>query len=43
MNVQKVNYKKELERLLKEMEAAERGRTLLIHSCGATGSSDVRE
>ena len=32
MNVQKVNYQKELERLLKELGAAERVPTLLIHS-----------
>ena len=43
MNVQKVNYQKELERLLKELGAAERVPTLLIHSCCAPCSSYVLE
>ena len=43
MNVQKVNYQKELERLLKELETADRVPTLLIHSCCAPCSSYVLE
>lgn len=43
MNVQKVNYQKELECLLKELGAAERIPTLLIHSCCAPCSSYVLE
>ena len=43
MNGQKVNYQKELERLLKELGAAERVPTLLIHSCCAPCSSYVLE
>ena len=43
MNVQKVNYQKELERLLKELGAPERVPTLLIHSCCAPCSSYVLE
>ena len=35
MNVQKVNYQKELERILKELETEGRVPTLLIHSCCA--------
>ena len=43
MNVQKVNYQKELERILKELETEGRVPTLLIHSCCAPCSSYVLE
>ena len=43
MNMQKVNYQKELERLLKELEAEDRVPTLLIHSCCAPCSSYALE
>ena len=42
MNVQKVNYQKELERILKELETEGRVPTLLIHSCCAPCSSGFR-
>lgn len=43
MNVQKVNYQKELEKLLKNLEREQRVPTLLIHSCCAPCSSYVLE
>ena len=43
MNVQKVNYQKELEKLLKHLEREQRVPTLLIHSCCAPCSSYVLE
>ena len=43
MNVQKVNYQKELERILKELEAEGKVPALLIHSCCAPCSSYVLE
>lgn len=43
MNVQKVNYQKELEKLLKNLEREQRVPTLLIHSCCAPCSSYALE
>ncbi len=43
MNVQKVNYQKELEKLLKQLETEDKVPTLLIHSCCAPCSSYVLE
>ena len=43
MNVQKVNYQKELEKLLKKLEAEGTVPSLLIHSCCAPCSSYVLE
>ena len=43
MNVQKINYQKELEKLLTQLEAVQRVPTLLIHSCCAPCSSYVLE
>ena len=43
MNVQKINYQKELEKLLTQLEAEQRVPTLLIHSCCAPCSSYVLE
>ncbi len=43
MNVQKVNYQKELEKLLKQLGEEQRVPSLLIHSCCAPCSSYVLE
>lgn len=43
MNLQKINYQKELEKLLAQVEAEQRVPTLLIHSCCAPCSSYVLE
>lgn len=43
MNIQKVNYQKELEKLLNTLEEEQRVPTLLIHSCCAPCSSYVLE
>lgn len=43
MNVQKINYQKELEKLLAQLEAEQRAPSLLIHSCCAPCSSYVLE
>ena len=43
MNVQKVNYQKELEKLLKQLEGEGKVPDLLIHSCCAPCSSYVLE
>lgn len=43
MNVQKVNYQKELEKLIKQLDAEGRVPTLLVHSCCAPCSSSVLE
>ncbi len=43
MNVQKINYQKELEKLLAQIESEQRVPTLLIHSCCAPCSSYVLE
>ena len=43
MNVQKVNYQKELEKLLKQLGEEQRAPSLLIHSCCAPCSSYVLE
>ena len=43
MNVPKINYQKELEKLLAQMEAEQRVPALLIHSCCAPCSSYVLE
>lgn len=43
MNVPKINYQKELEKLLAQIETEERVPTLLIHSCCAPCSSYVLE
>ena len=43
MNVQKINYQKELEKLLAQLEAEQRVPSLLIHSCCAPCSSYVPE
>lgn len=43
MNIQKVNYQKELEKLLRKLEKEQRVPTLLIHSCCAPCSSYVLE
>ena len=43
MNLQKINYQKELEKLLTQFEAEQRVPTLLIHSCCAPCSSYVLE
>ena len=43
MNVQKINYQKELEKLLAQLETEQRVPTLLIHSCCAPCSSYVLE
>lgn len=43
MNLQKINYQKELEKLLTQVEAEQRVPTLLIHSCCAPCSSYVLE
>lgn len=43
MNEQKINYQKELEKLLAQLEAEQRVPTLLIHSCCAPCSSYVLE
>lgn len=43
MNVQKVNYQKELEKLLKQLEGEGKVPGLLIHSCCAPCSSYVLE
>ena len=43
MNIQKINYQKELEKLLKQLEAEQRVPTLLVHSCCAPCSSYVLE
>ena len=43
MNVQKINYQQELEKLLTQLEAEQRVPTLLIHSCCAPCSSYVLE
>lgn len=43
MNVQKVNYQKELEKLLVQLEKEKRVPTLLVHSCCAPCSSYVLE
>ena len=43
MNVQKINYQKELEKLLAQLEAEQRVPSLLIHSCCAPCSSYVLE
>lgn len=43
MNLQKINYQKELEKLLAQFEAEQRVPTLLIHSCCAPCSSYVLE
>ena len=43
MNVQKVNYQKELDSLLKQLESEQRVPSLLIHSCCAPCSSYVLE
>ncbi len=43
MNIQKVNYQKELEKLLKNLEREQRVPTLLIHSCCAPCSSYALE
>ena len=39
MNVQKINYQKELDKILKRLEEEGRVPTLLIHSCCAPCSS----
>ena len=43
MNIEKINYQKELEKLLKQLEAEQKVPTLLIHSCCAPCSSYVLE
>lgn len=43
MNVPKINYQKELEKLLAQLEAEQRVPSLLIHSCCAPCSSYVLE
>ena len=43
MNVQKVNYQKELEKLLKQLGEEKRVPSLMIHSCCAPCSSYVLE
>ena len=43
MNVQRVNYQKELDRLIKQLESERRVPSLLIHSCCAPCSSYVLE
>ncbi len=43
MNVQKINYQKELEKLLTQLEAEQRVPALLLHSCCAPCSSYVLE
>ena len=43
MNLQKINYQKELEKLLKNLEREQRVPTLLIHSCCAPCSSYALE
>ena len=43
MSVQKINYQKELEKLLAQLEAEQRVPSLLIHSCCAPCSSYVLE
>ena len=43
MNLQKINYQKEIEKLLTQFEAEQRVPTLLIHSCCAPCSSYVLE
>ena len=43
MNVQKINYQKELEKLLKQLGEEQRVPSLLIHSCCAPCSSYVLE
>ena len=43
MNIQKINYQKELEKLLNQLEAEQKVPTLLIHSCCAPCSSYVLE
>lgn len=43
MNVQKINYQKELEKMLVRFEAEQRVPSLLIHSCCAPCSSYVLE
>ena len=43
MNLQKINYQKELEKLLTQFEAEQRVPALLIHSCCAPCSSYVLE
>ena len=43
MNVQKINYQKELEKLLAQLEAEQRVPSLLLHSCCAPCSSYVLE
>ena len=43
MNVQKINYQKELDKILKRLEEEGRVPTLLIHSCCAPCSSYVLE
>lgn len=43
MNVPKINYQKELEKLLAQLEAEQRVPALLIHSCCAPCSSYVLE
>ena len=43
MDIQKINYQKELEKLLKQLEAEQRVPTLLVHSCCAPCSSYVLE
>ena len=43
MNIQKINYQKELDKILKRLEEERRVPTLLIHSCCAPCSSYVLE
>ena len=43
MNLQKINYQKELEKLLTRLEKEEKVPTLLLHSCCAPCSSYVLE
>ena len=43
MDIQKINYQKELEKVLKQLEAEQKVPTLLIHSCCAPCSSYVLE
>lgn len=43
MNVQKINYQKELEKTLKQIETEQKIPTLLLHSCCAPCSSYVLE
>ena len=43
MNIQKINYQRELEKLLEQLKAEKKVPTLLIHSCCAPCSSYVLE